>query len=152
MHETGACQGSLRPGKFSPPYSVGARQRMGEEMAPGAGQHASLAFTPGIHSTKPAYTHCTPHTQSPLSPRTTPTLEMLLEKRVEDWVGRREGRSVYPMQVTPPAWTTLPGTVVSTLPPCSAARSTAGGRVDMGWGRYAGEESWALGHTKAVRI
>lgn len=28
-------------------------------------------------------------------------LEMLLEYRVEDWVGSRLGRSVYPMQVTP---------------------------------------------------
>lgn len=28
-------------------------------------------------------------------------LEMLLEYSVEDWVGRRDGRSVNPMQVTP---------------------------------------------------
>ena len=49
---------------------------------------------------------------------------MLLAYRVDDWVGRRDGRSVYPMWMTS-LWTwSSPGTVVSTLPPASAAIST----------------------------
>jgi hypothetical protein len=52
-------------------------------------------------------------------------LEMLLEYRVEDWVGRREGRSVKPSTVTPLAVrTTSPGRVYAQLPPASDDRST----------------------------
>mmetsp|Transcript_6030 Transcript_6030/g.26641 ORF Transcript_6030/g.26641 Transcript_6030/m.26641 type:complete len:200 (+) Transcript_6030:3310-3909(+) len=52
-------------------------------------------------------------------------LATLLPNNVEDCAAHRPGRSVYPMQVTPfLVRTTLPGSVVSTLPPASAARST----------------------------
>jgi hypothetical protein len=44
---------------------------------------------------------------------------------VDDWVGKREGRSVNPSTVTPLAVrTTSPGRVYWQLPPASADRST----------------------------
>ena len=49
----------------------------------------------------------------------------LLPNSVDDCAAHRPGRSVYPMHVTPfLVRMTLPGSVVSTLPPASAARST----------------------------
>ena len=51
--------------------------------------------------------------------------DTLLPNSVDDCAAHRPGRSVYPMHVTPfLVRTTLPGSVVSTLPPASAARST----------------------------
>ena len=49
---------------------------------------------------------------------------MLFEYSVDDCVGSRDGKSVYPMIVTPSTSTSSPGTVASQLPPPSAARST----------------------------
>mmetsp|Transcript_18195 Transcript_18195/g.41912 ORF Transcript_18195/g.41912 Transcript_18195/m.41912 type:complete len:205 (+) Transcript_18195:2239-2853(+) len=50
---------------------------------------------------------------------------MLLAYREDDVVGRREGKSVYPMHVTPLSVTISSSlTVVSMFPPASAARST----------------------------
>lgn len=50
---------------------------------------------------------------------------ILFEYSVEDWVGRRDGRSVYPRMVTPLGVTNFsPGLVSTQLPPASPARST----------------------------
>mmetsp|Transcript_42886 Transcript_42886/g.81801 ORF Transcript_42886/g.81801 Transcript_42886/m.81801 type:complete len:294 (-) Transcript_42886:1086-1967(-) len=51
-------------------------------------------------------------------------LEALLEYKAEDCAAMREGKSVNPRHVTPACTTAFSGTVVATLPPASAARST----------------------------
>lgn len=104
--------------------------------APAAGAFETLSIGGG-HMSCPLCKTMLPRTTSSsklmwkwsFSPIDSRNFDTLFPYSVELWVGRRLGKSVNPMCTTSWIVRISPGTVVSTLPPVSAAKST----VNKNW-------------------